>query len=247
MRSIGACVPVSCDAGVPVVFGQNARLVGSRWQRVEYGAVLDAEAARILTEMGWDVGAESFGEHMGPKSPETFLDTGEIVPFSGPAYRRIVPKVGAEVLTRFSDGSPAAFRYENRDGGRFLVYPIIASSADTGSTYFRSYERHRELMEQGRWIGEAYPEGIWFPADCAGNPDLYMITSGHRMPDGKCDGQIGLWNLFPDAIEEPVIELDADPEEIRYVNCTGEVCGRTVRLSRIEPFGFAGIAFRGTR
>lgn len=243
----GACVPVSFDAGVPVVFGENARLVGSRWHRVEYGAVLDAVSAQILTEKGWDVGAASFGEAFGAKSPETFLETGEIVPFSGHVYRRIVPKAGAEVLTRFSDGSPAAFRYENRDGGRFLVYPIIASSADTGSTYFRSYERHRELMAQGRWIGEAYPEGIRFPADCAGNPDLYMITTYRRMPDGHYAGQAGLWNLFPDAVEEPVIELDAEPEEVRYVNCTGEVSGRTVRLSRIEPFGFAGISYTGTR
>ena len=243
----GACVPVSFDSGVPVVFGENARQVGSRWHRVEYGAVLDACAAEILTQKGWDVGAESFGETFGPKSPETFLDSGEIVPFSGHVYRRIVPKAGAEVLTRFSDGSPAVFRYENKDGGRFLVYPICASVFDTGSTYFRSYERHRELTEQGRWVGEAYPEEVWFPADCAGNPDLYIITNGHLLLNGKVQGEVGLWNLFPDAVEEPVVELDAVPEEVRFLNCTGEVDGKTVRLSRIEPFGFAGIAFEGKR
>ena len=70
----------------------------------------------------------------------------------------------AEILTRFADGSPAVFRYENPDGARFLVYPIDPS-ADVGNTFFRSYTRHRELTEQGRWIGEACPERIRIPAD----------------------------------------------------------------------------------
>ena len=67
------------------------------------------------------------------------------------------------------------------------------------------------------------------------------------MLNGKVQGEVGLWNLFPDAVEEPVVELDAVPEEVRFLNCTGEVDGKTVRLSRIEPFGFAGIAFEGKR
>ena len=160
------------------------------------------------------------------------------MPFTvgGQALRAIVPKPGAEILTRFADGSPAVFRYENPDGARFLVYPIDPS-ADVGNTFFRSYTRHCELTEQGRWIGEACPERIRIPADCAGNPDLYLMEAvrGNTVI-------VGLWNLFPDAIDEPVVTLDRRPGSVRFVGCAGEIDGHTVRLSRIEPFGFAGFS-----
>ena len=201
------------------------------------GAVLDARAAVILTKAGYDVGAASFSEPGGAKSPERVGD--ETVPFAagGRSMRGIVPKAGAEILTRFADGSPAVFRYENPDGARFLVYPIDPS-ADAGNTFFRSYTRHRELMEQGGWIGAAYPERIRIPADCAGNPDLYLMESvrGNTVA-------VGLWNLFPDAVEEPVVTLGGVPASVRFVGCGGETDGQSVRLSRIEPFGFAGFSY----
>ena len=234
-----ASVPISFDGGIPVLFGENARCLADHpeWERaVRYGAVLDAKAAEILTEAGYDVGAASFGEFGPAKSPEHVGD--EIVPFIAglSRIREIVPKPGAEILTRFQDGAPAVYRYENPDGARFLVYPT--SGRDSGCTFFRSYTRHRELMEQGNWIGEAYPEKIRIPADCAGNPDLYLMEAVRGDTTA-----VGLWNLFPDAIEEPVVTLDAEPGEVRWVGCTGEIDGRKIRLSRIEPFGFAGFSY----
>ncbi|MBR5679723.1 MAG: hypothetical protein IKX19_03650, partial [Clostridia bacterium] len=241
IRSLtGACVPISFEDGIPVLFGENARCLADHpgWERaLRYGAVLDARAAEILTEAGYDVGAACFGESVGAGSPERIGD--EIVPFAagGRALRMIVPKPEAEILTRFADDSPAVFRYENPDGARFLVYPIDPA-ADVGNTFFRSYTRHRELTEQGRWIGEAYPERIRIPADCAGNPDLYLMEAvrGNTVV-------VGLWNLFPDAIEEPVVTLESKPASVRFVGCGGEIDGHTIRLTRIEPFGFAGFAY----
>ena len=45
----------------------------------------------------------------------------------------------------------------------------------------------------------------------------------------------------PDAVETPVVTLDAAPRAVRFVGCRGTADGAAVTLSRIEPFGVAGL------
>ena len=49
---------------------------------------------------------------------------------------------------------------------------------------------------------------------------------------------VALANIFLDDIYEPVVRLDKEYSEIRFVNCTGRLEGDTVYLSDIPPYGF---------
>ena len=51
---------------------------------------------------------------------------------------------------------------------------------------------------------------------------------------------VGLFNIFPDSVFEPKIILDSEYVGIKCVNCTGKIEGKTVTLSDIQPFAFAG-------
>jgi hypothetical protein len=66
------------------------------------------------------------------------------------------------------------------------------------------------------------------------NPNLYIITA-------KDDNSMStlLINVFMDEIESPVITLDREYNNIKFVNCTGELKGDKVYLSALPSYGFA--------
>ena len=51
---------------------------------------------------------------------------------------------------------------------------------------------------------------------------------------------VGLWNIFPDEIFEPIVELDRDYSEIEFINCSGRLEGSRVYLSEMAPYSVAG-------
>ena len=51
---------------------------------------------------------------------------------------------------------------------------------------------------------------------------------------------VGLWNIFADSVIEPVVELDKEYSEIRFINCSGRLQGKKVCLTELAPFVFAG-------
>ncbi|MBQ7930277.1 MAG: hypothetical protein IJ334_04600 [Clostridia bacterium] len=123
-------------------------------------------------------------------------------------------------------------RNETMSGAKYAIVPFHAFPTDAGH-FFRNYDRQRELYDIGEWIsGGPVSAKI---LDC---PDAYLMTAD----DGK-EYAAGIWNVFEDAIDEPVIELAQIPKNIRYVNCSGYVKGRQVTLSEILPFGFAGFTY----
>ena len=123
-------------------------------------------------------------------------------------------------------------RCENKSGAKYAIVPLYAHPTDH-SRFFRNYDRQRELYEIGEWIsGEPLPAKI---TDC---PDAYIMTA----KDGR-ENAVGLWNVFEDAIDEPVIELGCTPKNLRFVNCSGHADGNKVILSEILPFGFAGFTY----
>ena len=50
---------------------------------------------------------------------------------------------------------------------------------------------------------------------------------------------VGLWNCFADDIKKPVVTLDKEYKEIKFINCEGELSGNKVTLSYMKPYSFA--------
>lgn len=52
---------------------------------------------------------------------------------------------------------------------------------------------------------------------------------------------IGLWNMFPDEVLHPVIELDREYSAAEFIKCSGTLKDDKIELSVISPYGFAFI------
>ena len=217
------------NSGVGIAFGENARNLPK--EAFENGLIIDIRAAKILMEMGIDVGIERVGENLinnllyFPKYDDIVV-TG----YSSNSAYEIKVKDSAEPIIysenngeRFVD----AFHYQNADGQKFLVYGFDAAFTD--ETRYRNYYTQRQLCESIEWLQDKK-----MTAKCLGNPDLYMLTKQNN--EGLA---IGLWNNFADEILEPVIELDREYTNVELVNCNGNLEGTTLKLSEIPAFSFA--------
>jgi len=215
--------------GVNLVFGQHAWMLDP--ELLANGTILDYTAAMILAERGIDVGiveelqgTDGNFTYVGAGSFEYYKDEQEIVALYGnvPIHNLVVNEQ-AVVLTEISvrnQSMTGAYRYENANKQRFLVFPFDARESKSVTGLFRSYCRQRQLISAHEWLC-----GSKLDAVCLGNPDLYLMV--------KKDEQsmaVGLWNFFPDRIQQPVIELADDYAEIEFINCTGTLSGRTVQL-----------------
>ena len=89
----------------------------------------------------------------------------------------------------------------------------------------------RQLASSIEWLSRGR-----LPAVCLGNPDLYMICK--QDDDGMA---IGLWNIFADEIEKPVIRLSHSYRSAEFINCEGILEGDEIRLSAVPPYGCAFI------
>ena len=216
------------DGDYPILLcGENARYITEK--DLANGAILDIPAARILQEAGVDVGLVS--EESGQFAEEYFRkDKDAIRNISDVALKRIVCRENAQVLSVFlPDETPAAYTYENDGGQRFLVLAYDAYDSGKNANYFNNYYRQAQLIEAIEWIG-----GKKLPAVSVKNPYLYMLTSS----DGEVMS-VALFNIFPDDILHPVICLDKEYDEIRFLNCTGTLAGDKVLLSEMGPYAVA--------
>ena len=112
-----------------------------------------------------------------------------------------------------------------------MVFAFAAYEQSWGNdNFYRSYARSRQLKEAIDLFG-----GEKLPAYSYGNPDLYIIAkkAGSSM-------SVGLWNIFPDEIFEPIVELDREYSEIEFINCSGRLEGSRVYLCEMAPYSFAG-------
>lgn len=232
-------VPITFEEGVPVVFGENAKYVPL--DELKMGAVIDATAADILTKRGVDVGVTVKGATDENKVAfagaggglEHHLLYNEVTTSLAGTFATLIPKDGAEVISKFANGNPAAVRYENKDGARFAVYPIVSKSIDN-TTFFRSYTRQREMYENAEWIGRKPLD-----AKIIGYPDAYIMTA--RNDD---EVAVGVWDLFADSIDDAVVELPDSPASVEFVGCSGRVEGKNVYLGEIPSYGFAGFTYK---
>ncbi len=215
------------------LFGENARHFDV--SDFKKGAILDAVAAKILTERGIDVGLESF---------DGFCENtiGNITDRNGIGSTAFAAKItrltgsfkeGCQVVLSANVGGanrPFAYTYENAQGQRFLVFTFSADALDSNPKFLCAYEIQSVLIEAAEWIGNC---GL--PAKTAQNPELYTLCE-----KGENYTSVALFNCFPDSALNTVIILDKEYSKIEFNNCTGKLDGNKVLLSgELHAFDFA--------
>lgn len=231
------------DAEAPcIAFGVNAHTLTP--EQMRRGVILDLPAARLLMAQGVDVGAVSW-EPIAPPAAEYFpaYDEYTLASTDGPGgFWCPTLRPGAEVLSEFvsgtgelgvfSDGqgvrTPAAYYYENADGGRFLVYAFIPCACRAVSRWtsglYRNYMRQRQLAD---WFARV--QGRPLPALVRRAPGLFTLC--RQTPDGLT---VGLWNLSPDPVFGPV-ELDGVYRAVDIYRGSGRLEGTHLLLDQPIP------------
>ncbi len=225
-------VPVTYDkADVTVVLGENARYISE--EELKFGAVLDIVAAKILSERGIDTGIissqiDKFYAEEFPPYGSRFAEL--------PMLHKMNCKDNVKVLTRLlPDKHIGSYLYENAQGQRFYVVAFdayntpIARNSDCYREYFNNYYRQEQLINAIEWIGNKP-----LPIVCLKNPFVYTIAAKNK---DESKMSVLLLNVFMDEIDKPIVKLDREYKNIRFVNCSGELLGNELHLSRIEPYG----------
>lgn len=207
--------------------GENAKYVTE--EDLANGAILDAPAAKILTQRGIDVGFVSFED--ADYACEYFLQPDETVNgIKDCGTKKLVCKENATVLSTYlPDKTPASYLYENEKGIRVLVIAADFYSMKACPAFYNNYHRQQQLFDAIEYVGRKK-----FPAVCLKNPFLYAMVSKDETAMG-----VALFNQFEDEILKPEIQLDREYTSISFVNCTGQLEKDKVYLSEIAPFGVA--------
>ena len=91
--------------------------------------------------------------------------------------------------------------------------------------------RQNQLIREYEWLAEEK-----LPAVGRKHPDLYILAK-----KSENSMAVGLWNIFPDRIFEPVVELDKKYSRIEFINCKGSLNSDKVIIDGdIQPFTFCG-------
>ena len=211
------------SGGYGIAFGENARYVPE--EALKNGMIIDTAAAYILSQRGIDTGIKAFGEKIFIDSEQFVNNSNRIIAFSAPSYN-IELEPNAEILSfgiSKAEKIPFSFTYKNSNGGCFLV---INTNPAENNALMRHYARASQYVD---FLGDC------FYAHCIGHPDLYMLCS-----EGKDGLAVGLWNFCIDPVINPVAKLGKEYSSIEFINGSGELCGKSVELSEIPPYGFVG-------
>ena len=92
-------------------------------------------------------------------------------------------------MSRYENGSPSSYLYENNEGQRFLVYLFEGASVPFDSDLLLSYPRMRQLKKALAYLGKK-PLSAYVTDNVSG---VYMMTK----KEGKTLS-LGLWNTRPD-------------------------------------------------
>jgi len=210
-----------------MVCGESARHIPL--EMLENGALLDIVAAKIISERGIDTGFVKSEEKN--FSGELYINEEDTIRgFATCRKHKTVCRENAEVLSVFlPDESPAVYKYENKDGIRFMVFSCDFHFSPNDADYFNNYYRRNQVAEGVEWVGRKK-----LPAALENHPNLYMMTAKNENAMS-----VLIINAFMDEIENPVITLDKEYKNIRFVNCSGKLKENKIYLSEIPPYGFA--------
>lgn len=207
-----------------MAFGENARHLPE--EALEKGMILDIAGAKILQDRGIDTGLRTFCEKKAVEL-EQFADGRRIQIYGAQSYEiEVAPE--AEILSR-NENIIRSYRYENARGQRFLVLNFVTDIVDKRAFVWKQYARGQQIVQNVPWLS-----GEKLPASAPGNPSLYMQC--------KTDGNsltVGLWNIFPDPVLEPVVALGECWSRAEWVNTKGKLEADAAYLEEIPPCGFA--------
>ncbi len=213
-----------------VAFGENAYALDD--ECLEKGLIIDALAAKILSDRGIDVGVNAFGSAVPIKFQYFAEDENYIIADGRFAFDlQLAPNAeilsyGARMLEKPS--IPFCYRYENQKGQRFLVFNCVAKDSEM---LLRHQANAKVIADHTPWLSWSQ-----LPAFCYGHPNLYM-----QCKEDEDTLVIGVWNFFVDEALEPVIQLGQTYESAEFLCGSGTFLGDRVQLDDIPPFAFRGI------
>lgn len=236
--ALAAALPVSFVrteyTETALIFGENAKYMDEKLKKMPM--ILDASAAQILTERGMDVGLAAC-EPMEVPVSEFFPKEAETIPTeTGGSFFRITPAEGAQAVSTFDNGAPAAYTYENRDGVRFLVYAFSAEGLNCSSALLRSYPRQAQLFRAIAWMQKRS-----LPAEVRKEQGAYVLCR-----KSEDEMAVGIWNFGHDIVLPGSVPLDGMYREISGIGDTkAALDGNTALIENmVFPGGFAGFLVR---
>ena len=243
------CLPTTYSSidGATLVFGESARLVNEK--HLKHGLILDAKAAKILHEQGIDVGFDSITPYptlSGEYFPE-YNDCTLVSVEGKDGFFHFNLKPNTKVISYFYNSGanlgvvesykngderiPGCYLYENKQGQRFMVYTFGAHKVKSLSEWrhgvFRNYYRQQQIIKGYEWLC-----GKPLPATLEKHPNAYLLCR----KNGKAM-HVGLWNISPDPIFNPVITLDKPYRLESIFGAEGVLDGRTLHLKNtVAPY-----------
>jgi len=167
-----------------LIFGENAKTVPP--SALEGHLILDAVAAQILTERGFDVGLLC-AEPMPKPASETLGEKKYVYPVDTVGrFWRMTLKDGVSAESLYNTGDPALYRYRRANGKLALVYAFDMESVRFDSVYMRNYSRREQLLN----IAE-----LGIPVYAESQPGMYVIC---RRSENKM--AVGMWNFGQDIL-----------------------------------------------
>lgn len=233
------------ESGIPTVYSNDGRYCSAVFGEyaefidlsdIKNGAILDSVSAERLAQKGIDTGIDKFlGASRGGVTFFISKKTGNHAALinSDAVYSDVQLKSGAEVvLTAMINGveKPFAYRYENSDGQRFLVYLIEYDTIHKNSGIYKCYEQQTELMNAVEWISRKA-----LPVKCIKNPSLYIMC---REDAGSLS--VAFFNCSPDPVLEPDITLREKYSRVECIGCEAELLeDKAVLSSELGAYKFA--------
>lgn len=216
-----------------IAFGENAYALDKN--SFSCGLIIDALAAKILTDRGIDVGIDRFGAKIPIRFQYIPEDDNYIIAQRASVFD-IKIKPSAEIVSlaaRTLDNPelPFCYRYQNADGQKFLVFNCIAKKCEA---HLRHYANAKIIAYNTEWLS-----GNKLPAFCFGHPNLYL-----QCKEDDESTVVGIWNFFEDEAIEPVINLGQSYKSAEFLCGSGNLCESTVKLDDIPPYAFRGIVLK---
>ena len=236
IASRNAIPTVYGKADCEILFGENAKYIPL--DELPRGAILDIRSAEILSARGVDVGLTSPVEYLSVGGQENWNGI-EVYLWNANRFGKASLSENAIVLSTIgTDRIPVAYRYENANGNRFLVFGFDASSLDYSSNLFSHYARRQQLNAHLDWLGADVPfrmEGDY--------PNLYAMCK--RGENG--DLLVALFNFS----ESPLYDVKLSfVDGLNGKTVLAQACDitqdqNTLLIPSIHPFGFAAVEVIG--
>ena len=213
-----------------IAFGENAYQLME--ENLDNGIIIDALAAKILTDRGIDVGIDAFGPEVFMKYQYFCDDDNYIIADESRAFDIKVNskcKIRSYAANNFEElGPPFCYLYQNRKGQKFLVFNCNGKDSEM---LLKHYANAKMIADHVEWLS-----GKKLPAFCYGNPNLYI-----QCKEDEEHLAIGIWNFFEDEVIQPVILLAQEYQRAEFLCGSGMLSKDRAILTDIPPYAFRGI------